>query len=60
MKHAMEDIVLQYTYPRLDSEVTKHRNHLLKAPFVIHPGTGMQVFHPYKLFNLLFRVFQLC
>lgn len=36
----MEDVVLQYTYPRLDSEVTKHRNHLLKAPFCIHPATG--------------------
>ncbi|KAH8113747.1 prim-pol domain-containing protein [Phellopilus nigrolimitatus] len=37
---AIEDIVLQYTYPRIDSEVTKHRNHLLKAPFCIHPATG--------------------
>ncbi|TFY65278.1 hypothetical protein EVJ58_g2066 [Rhodofomes roseus] len=40
MVAAMEDIVLQYTYPRLDAEVSKHRNHLLKAPFCVHPKTG--------------------
>ncbi|KIK68885.1 hypothetical protein GYMLUDRAFT_34880 [Collybiopsis luxurians FD-317 M1] len=40
MRNAMEDIVLQYTYPRLDAEVSKHRNHLLKAPFCVHPKTG--------------------
>jgi DNA primase small subunit len=36
----MEDIILQYCYPRLDAEVSKHRNHLLKAPFCVHPKTG--------------------
>ncbi|CCM00228.1 uncharacterized protein FIBRA_02256 [Fibroporia radiculosa] len=39
-QNLMEDIVLQYTYPRLDAEVSKHRNHLLKAPFCVHPKTG--------------------
>ena len=40
MTTAKEDIILQYTYPRLDAEVSKHRNHLLKAPFCVHPKTG--------------------
>src|SRR5882762_2152911 len=40
MKQAMEDILLQFTYPRIDAEVSKHRNHLLKAPFCVHPKTG--------------------
>ncbi|KIX00877.1 uncharacterized protein Z518_09942 [Rhinocladiella mackenziei CBS 650.93] len=37
---AKQDIVLEYTYPRLDVEVGKKRIHLLKSPFVVHPGTG--------------------
>jgi DNA primase small subunit len=40
MTQAVEDIILQYTYPRIDAEVSKHRNHLLKAPFCVHPKTG--------------------
>jgi DNA primase small subunit len=39
-KNILEDIIIQYTYPRLDAEVSKHRNHLLKAPFCVHPKTG--------------------
>ncbi|KAH7886906.1 prim-pol domain-containing protein [Phlebopus sp. FC_14] len=37
---ALEDVILQYTYPRIDAEVSKRRNHLLKAPFCVHPKTG--------------------
>ncbi|WIA32790.1 hypothetical protein OEZ86_005973 [Tetradesmus obliquus] len=40
LEKTLDDIIFAYSYPRLDVEVTKKMNHLLKAPFCVHPKTG--------------------
>lgn len=40
MQSRLRETMLGFVWPRLDFNVTKAKNHLIKAPFVAHPKTG--------------------
>lgn len=40
LREAKQDVLFECLYPRLDIKVSTSLVHLLKSPFVVHPGTG--------------------
>jgi hypothetical protein len=36
----VQELILEFAWPRLDIGVSKQMNHLLKAPFCVHPKSG--------------------
>ena len=40
LSSVLDEIIFSYTFPRLDVNVSKGMNHLLKSPWACHPKTG--------------------
>ena len=40
MRDRLDDMICAYVWPRIDANVSRALNHLLKAPFVAHPKSG--------------------
>lgn len=52
LKGSSDYLVLRHVYPRLDVNVSKEVNHLLKAPFSVHPKTR-RVCVPFRAADVL-------